>query len=95
MMLAMFAAEHHDDWDDLLPAVMMAYRSSVNKSTGFSPYRLMFGEECSFPMDVGLPWRNQDLPDPINNPYVRDALEVAYDQVHRHAGQAIHRQKRL
>ena len=26
MLLAMFAGEHHDDWDDLLPAVMMAYR---------------------------------------------------------------------
>ena len=29
MMLAMFAGEHRDDWDDLLPAGMMAYRSSV------------------------------------------------------------------
>ena len=28
MMLAMFAGENKDDWDDLLPAVMMAYRSS-------------------------------------------------------------------
>ena len=27
MMLAMFAGENRDDWDDLLPAVMMAYRS--------------------------------------------------------------------
>ena len=44
MMLAMFAGENRDDWDDLLPAVMMAYRSSVHESTGFSPYRLMFGE---------------------------------------------------
>ena len=41
MMLAMFTVEHHDDWADLLPAVMMAYRSSIHQSTGFSPYRLM------------------------------------------------------
>ena len=65
MLLAMFVGEHRDDWDDLLPAVMMAYRSSVQESTGFSPYRLMFGEECTLPMDVGLPRRDQDLPDPI------------------------------
>ena len=35
-------------------------------------------------MDVGLPRCDQDLPDPIKNLYalwVRDALEVAYDQV--------------
>ena len=43
-------------------------------------------------MDVGLPCQDQDLPDPIKNPYalwVRDALEVAYDQVRRHSGQAV------
>ena len=98
MMLAMFAGENRDDWDDLFPAVMMAYRSSVHESTGFSPYRLMFGEECTLPMDVGLPRRESDLPDPITSPYaiwVRDALEVAYDQVCRHSGQAVRRQKRL
>ena len=49
MMLAMFAGGNRDNWDDLLPAVMMAYRSSVHKSTGLSPCRIMFGEECTFP----------------------------------------------
>ena len=65
MMLAMFAG----DWDDLLLVVMMAYRSSVHESTGFSQDRLMFGEECRLPMDVGLPRRESDLPDPITSPY--------------------------
>ena len=35
-------------------SMMMAYRSSVHESTGFSPYRLMFGEECTLPLDVGV-----------------------------------------
>ena len=55
---------------------MIAYRSSVYESTGFSPYRLMFGEECTSPMDFGLPRRESDLPDPITSPYaiwVREA----------------------
>ena len=90
MMLAMFAGENKDDWDDLLPAVMMAYRSSVHESTRFSPYRLMFGEECTLPMDIGLP--RQD-PEPLV--WVRDTLEVAFDQVRRYSGQAVQRQKRL
>ena len=41
-------------------------------------------------MDVGLPRQEPDLPDPITSPYavwVRDALEVAYDQVRRHSVQ--------
>ena len=98
MMLVMFAGENRDDWDDLLPAVMMAYRSSVHESTGFSSYQLMFGEECTLPKDVGIPRQDPDLPDPITSAYavwVRDALVVAYDQVRRHSGQAVRRQKRL
>ena len=98
MMLAMFAGEKKDDWDDLLPAVMMAYHSSVHESTGFSPYPLMFGEECTLPMDIGLPQQDPEPPEAISNPFaiwVRDALEEAFDQVRRHLGQAVLRQKRL
>ena len=98
MMLAMFSGENKDDWDDLLPAVMMAYRSSVHESAGFSPYRLRFGEECTLPMDVGLPRWDPEPPDAVSSPYavwVRDALEVAFDQVRRHSGKAVQRQKKL
>ena len=98
MMLAMFAGKNQDDWDDLLPAVMMAYRSSVHESTGFSPYRLMFGEECTLPMDIGLPRDQLDTSESITSLYalwVRDALEETYDQVRQHSGQAVQRQKRL
>ena len=92
MMLAMFASEHKDDWDDLLLPVMMAYRSSVHESMGFSPYRLMFGEECTLPMDIGLPRRQPDPSEDITSPYavwVKDSLEVAFDQVRRHSSQAV------
>ena len=98
MMLAIFAGEHKDDWDDLLPLVMMAYRSSVHESTGFSPYRLMFGEECTLPMDIGLPYRHPDPTHDVASLYavwVKDSLEVVFDQVRRHSGQAVQRQKRL
>ena len=100
MMLAMFAGEHRDDWDDLLPAVMMVYRSSIHESTGFSPYHLMFGEECNLPLDAGLPRRSSETEsaDPIQNPYalwVRYTLERVYDQVCLNAGQAVRGQKRL
>ena len=67
-----------------------------------SPWASVCIGSCSernvrLPMDVGLP-RETDLPDPISSPcaiWVRDALEVAYDQVRRHLGQVVQRQKRL
>ena len=93
MMLAMFAGNTATTGTiSSVPAVMMACRSNVHESTGFSPYRLMFGEECTLPMDVGLSRRNTDSADSIQNPYglwVRDALELAYDQVCSYAGQAV------
>ena len=98
MMLAMFADENKDDWDDLLPAVIMAYRSSVHESTCFSPYRLMFGEECILQIDIGLPQHDPEPPDAVSSPFavwVWDALEVEFDQVRRHSGLAVQRQKRL
>ena len=58
----------------------------------------MFGEECTLPMDIGLPKEQSDTPDSITSPYaiwVRDALEEAYEQVRQHSGQAVQRQKGL
>ena len=82
----------------LIPPVMMAYRSSVHESTGFSPYRLMFGEECTLPMDIGLPHSHPEPAEHVTSPYavwVKDLLEVAFDQVRQHSGQAVRRQTRL
>ena len=50
------------------------------------------------PMDIGLPRRQPDLAEDVSSPYaiwVKDSLEVAFDQVRRHSGQAVQRQKRL
>ena len=91
MMLVMFARKHCDDWNDLLPAVVMAYHSSVHKSTGFSPYRLMFGEECTLSMDVGLP--RPDLTGSDSNLYALWVRVLWRWLTTRY--QAVRRQKRL
>ena len=48
-MLAMFVSQEHDNWDDLLTFMMLAYNTTVHTSTGFTPHRLVFGEECNLP----------------------------------------------
>ena len=54
MMLSMFVNDRRDNWHELLPYmyVMQAYRTSVHESTGYSPFRLMMGKECSLQQDV-------------------------------------------
>ena len=36
-MLAMFVSQEHDNWDDLLPFMMLAYNTTVHTSTGYTP----------------------------------------------------------
>ncbi len=39
------------DWDLLLDEATLAYNSTVNKSTGFSPFKSMFGRRAMLPID--------------------------------------------
>ena len=44
------------DWDEVLPYAMMAYRSSIQDSTGETPYVMTYGEEIMLPVDLfGVP----------------------------------------
>ena len=85
MMLSMFVNDRRDNWDELLPFVMHAYRTSVHESTGYSPFRLMMGEECSLPQDVSTSeLRTNREHDKSPHPFatwVRDALEIIYYHV--------------
>ena len=49
--LAKSVNEEQSNWSQQLPYVVMAYRSSVNESTGYTPQFLVFGQELSLPLD--------------------------------------------
>ena len=98
-MLSMFVNDRRDNWSELLPFVMHAYRTSVHESTGYSPFRLMMGEECSLPQDVSTDeLRTNREHDVVPHPFatwVWDALEVAYDHVQHSLHRTAARRKRL
>lgn len=47
--LTKFAMENKDDWDRLLPKAILAINISKQKTTGYSPFYLMFGYEPRIP----------------------------------------------
>ena len=49
--------EFDDEWDEALPATLLAMRTSVNRTTGFTPFFLEYGHEARLPVDMiaGLP----------------------------------------
>ena len=42
-LLRSLVAEHHNSWDNILPRAEFAYNDSVNRSTGQSPFQVVYG----------------------------------------------------
>jgi hypothetical protein len=51
-MLRSFVNERRTDWDVKLPALELAYNSSINQTTGFSPFELDIGMKPRLPIDI-------------------------------------------
>ncbi|CAG2204371.1 unnamed protein product [Mytilus edulis] len=54
-MLTFYCQNDQRNWDEILPQVMMAYRSSVHASTGQTPNMMMFGRNIFLPMEAVIP----------------------------------------
>ena len=50
--LSMFVDHHHQDWDQHVPLLLMAYRSAVHDTTKCTPARLMLGRDLRLPVDL-------------------------------------------
>ena len=94
-LLSIAAREDTCNWDSYIPLLMFAYRTSVQESTGCTPYQLVFGREVRLPIDVmfGLP--PHDPPTEINKYAMglRLRLDRAYRQVREYMGLQQRRQK--
>ncbi len=94
-MLRTVGAENQKDWDEKLPKILLAYRSSVHSTTKFTPHFLMFGREVHLPIDImfgGTEERFQS-----ENQYAKktqEVLEQAFETVHTNIKQAQQSQKR-
>lgn len=94
-MLALFVDDNQLNWDVLLPYVLMAYRSSVHASTGFTPYKVLFGQEIILPVDVMWDMGHQERFSAVSDYVVAltDTLSTVVGAVKRHQERASAQQK--
>ena len=84
-MLAKCVDEDQQNWSQQLPYVLMANRSSVHESTGYTPHFLVFGTETSLPLDLMFSPPNSDDPTTVHD-FVQnrnDAFRKAYELVRK------------
>ena len=98
-MLTTFAKGHRGDWDEHLPFVMLAYRSTVHESTGYMPNQMVFGREVTLPVDLmfGSPPQAGDMPacPVIYVEWLRAALENDFEYARKNLRKSAERQKRF
>ena len=77
-MLRKCMDDNPGSWEEHIPSVLMAYRSTPSKTTGFTPHKLVFGREMRLGVDYGLPF--PELPSSFEDLATRMAktLEDSY-----------------
>ena len=75
-MLAKSVGDHPKDWDLKIPYVLFAYRTSVQESTRYSPFYLLYGRQPVLPTDEVLQPKEED-----NYQFVSEFAEVMVENM--------------
>ena len=81
--LSMFVQDHQRDWDDFIPVLMMAYRSSIHDTTKCTPAKLMLRHELRLSIDLSLGRPPQEESD-IGTPHT-EKLQQTLETIHEFA----------
>ncbi len=94
-MVAIVTKEQ-ENWDEHLPFISMAYRSTPHQTLGISPNYMMFGREISMPIDVMM---SSPEHEPVSHvEYVKrlkQKLQYCYELAGRQLKKGAEKQKRL
>lgn len=96
-MLSAYVCEHHNDWDEHIPYVMMANRSSVHETTRVTPNMMMFGREATTPLDLlfEMPNSIKHIPDSQWVWELKEKMESCHKFVRENTGCSMQRQKKI
>ena len=95
-MLSTTIKDHQGSWEDRVQAVCLAYNTSVQPTTGYTPFYLMFGRQARLPIDIMF----GNSPVVTSSPSVyatklQQSLTTAYDQVRNKMDATFQRQKQF
>ena len=93
MLLNMLSTtfERKGDWDLMLPSVLLVYRTSTHKTTGSSPFQLMFGGEARLPVHQVI--LKKLLLVPVSVLELREKLRKMYQSANEHTDGEVKHQK--
>ncbi|GFX34452.1 retrovirus-related Pol polyprotein from transposon 412 [Trichonephila clavipes] len=84
--LSLMVSKNQQDWDQKVPLFLLAYRSAVHETTGYSPSQMLFGQDLRLPCDL-LFGRPPDTPSSPEE-YVQN-LQARFEDVHNLARERI------
>ncbi|GFW79740.1 retrovirus-related Pol polyprotein from transposon 412 [Trichonephila clavipes] len=84
--LSLMVSKNQQDWDQKVPLFLLAYRSAVHETTGYSPSQMLFGRDIRLPCDL-LFGRPPDTPSSPEE-YVQN-LQARFEDVHNLARERI------
>ena len=82
-----FIGNNQRSWDQYLPQLAGALRSSVNRSTGYTPNMMMLGREIGLPAELMFGSRG-NTGQPEGDQYVGE-LQTAIEGAHRVARETL------
>ena len=96
-MLKGLVNNERNDWDEHIPYVLMAYRSTPQQSTNCTPYKLLFGREMCLPIDLMVgkprPMRRQYTCETEYVEWLEETIQHAHDYARQRLKLAARRQK--
>ena len=81
-MLSSYCSEHQTDWDEFLPTVLFAYRTSEQKTTQETPFRLLYGRDSRLPTSIDQWSTNQFFLEKIDSAWkeAKHNIAISADQ---------------
>ena len=81
--LSKFIENHQRNWDQLVPLMLMAYRTTFHETTGCTPAKIMFARDLRLPIDLMYGHPEEELRE-YQSAYATQ-LQEKLEQVHRFA----------